>query len=86
VIEHEITAIERIQAIKEKMIKMSRGQERLKAAQVNPFALRLFMTASFKAWLKIYKQNKGRRQEEQDLGFNNVEGIPDDDELDVGRS
>ena len=81
VIEHEINALECIQAIKEKMIKKSRGQERLKAAQVNPFSLRLFMNASFQGWLKIYRMNKARRQEEDDLGFNAVEGMPNDEDL-----
>lgn len=39
------------------------------------------MNASFQAWLKIYRLNKVRRQEEDDLGFNEVEGMPNDEDL-----
>ena len=38
-IESEITTMQKIEAIKQKMIKKSRVQERLQAAQVNPFSL-----------------------------------------------
>jgi hypothetical protein len=39
------------------------------------------MNSSFQAWLKIYRLNKVRRQEEDDLGFNEVEGMPNDEDL-----
>ena len=71
-IESEITTMKKIEAIKQKMIKKSRVQERLQAAQVNPFSLQLFMNASFRGWLKITKQNLSRRHEEQEIGFNKV--------------
>jgi hypothetical protein len=58
------------------MIKKSRVQERLQAAQVNPFSLQLFMNASFRGWLKITKQNLGRRNDEIALGFNNIPTLP----------
>lgn len=44
----------------------------MQAAQVNPFSLQLFMNASFRGWLKLTKQNLGRRLEEQALGFDKV--------------
>lgn len=68
-IESELVAIDKIQAIKQKMIKKSRGQERLKAAQVNPFSLQLFMNASFKGWHKLAMQNAERRKEEAEHGY-----------------
>jgi hypothetical protein len=39
------------------------------------------MNSSFQAWLKIYRLNKVRKQEEDDLGFNEVEGMPNDEDL-----
>ena len=72
-IESEINTIQKIEDIKRKMIKKSRVQERLQAAQVNPFSLQLFMNASFRGWLKLTKQNLNRRQEEQALGFDKVQ-------------
>ena len=72
-IESEINTIQKIEEIKRKMIKKSRVQERLQAAQVNPFSLQLFMNASFRGWLKLTKQNLNRRLEEQALGFDKVQ-------------
>ena len=46
------------------MIKRSRVQERKQAGNVNPFLLQLYMNASFRAWAKIYKKNRDKRQKE----------------------
>ena len=50
-VDHEIRAMQKIEAIKQKKQKLSWKHERTQAAQVNPFMLQMYMNISFKAWL-----------------------------------
>lgn len=57
----------------------SRRQERVKAVSVNPFLTVMYKSMSFKAWLKIYRENYKKRREEIDFG---VDRDSSDEELD----
>jgi hypothetical protein len=71
-IEQELVTIKKIKEIKERMIKRSRIQERIQAVAVNPFTMQLVRNVSFKAWLKLYKVNSERRQDERRVGLDKV--------------
>lgn len=60
-VEHELRAMQKIEAIKQKMKKKAWKQERTQAAQVNPFMLQMYMNISFKAWLNQYRLNYDKR-------------------------
>ena len=74
----ELITMRKIEAIKEKMIKKSRVQERLKIIQVNPFSTQLFRNSSFKAWLKLYRKYQAKMQMNRDLNEN---GFADEQQL-----
>jgi len=65
-IEHELRALERLQQIKEKLIKKQRHDEKVQSVIVNPFMTLMYKSMTFKAWIKIYRRNEERRMAEVD--------------------
>jgi hypothetical protein len=58
--EHELKTVQKIQRIKDKMIKKSRNLER-KAVAVNPFLTIMYRGMAFRTWHKIMVAYLGRR-------------------------
>lgn len=53
-IEHELRALDKLQAIKNKLIQQYRHDEKVKAFTVNPFLTIMYKSMTFKAWTKLY--------------------------------
>lgn len=54
--EFELRTLEKILKLKEKQVRKSRKDERVKAVSVNPFLSVMYKNMSFKAWLNIYSK------------------------------
>lgn len=52
----EFKTFEKLEKIKEKMMKKSRSSEKVKAVSVNPFLTVMYKGMSFNAWLKQYSK------------------------------
>ena len=57
-IELEFKTLEKLQKIKMNTILKERKNQRIKAVTVNPFLAVMYKNMSFKAWAKIYRNNK----------------------------
>jgi len=54
--EHEMRTMDRLEKIKDKMIKKSRQSEKAKAVKVNPFLTMMFRNMSYHTWVKVYSK------------------------------
>ena len=68
IVQHELETMLKIEEIQNKSAKKSRMAEKQEIGSVNPFLLKMFMNISFKAWYKIYLDNKVVRDEEKEVG------------------
>ena len=55
----------KIEEMQNKLAKRSRKAEKQEIGSVNPFLLKMFMNISFKAWHKIYHDNKVKAGDEE---------------------
>jgi hypothetical protein len=75
-IEHEVRALEKLQIMKQKMIKKQRHDDKVRAVTVNPFLTIMYKSMTFKSWVKLYskysyqyislfiERNESRRKDE----------------------
>ncbi|CDW83739.1 cation channel family protein [Stylonychia lemnae] len=77
-VDFELKTLDKLQRIKAKQQMKSRKNERVKAVTVNPFLSVMYKNMSFKAWAKIFKYNRIRRNDEVEY---NLDRDSSDEEL-----